>query len=375
MIRSAAITRRESSRFALVLVLLCVSLSATTSAVAENPNPFAANAIGNDLTGLSLEQLYNLDVVQLNVLGGHTHPAGQIMFGYDYMHMNMGDVYNGSNKISTSEVFAKGFSTAHINMDMDMQLFELMYAPSDRLTLMAMLPYKEMSMLHQQANGNRFTQHASGIGDLELMGLVTLLGDIRECCKQDGCNRLVLNLGMSIPTGSVNLADHKGGNPNLPKVQLEYPMQTGSGTFDLLPGLTYLGEKGRWCWGAQTIENIRLGQNSAGYTFGNVYRVSAWGSYGVTEWFAPSVRLIGKWWENVDGTDSRLDDNTTPEGRPYLQGGRRLDLLFGLNFYVPSGRLKGNRLMLEGGFPVYQNLDGPQLGASWMLSVGWNYAF
>src|SRR5256885_5724870 len=42
-----------------------------------------------DLTGLSLEQLYNLDVVQVNVLGGHTHPVGQIMFGYQYMFTDM----------------------------------------------------------------------------------------------------------------------------------------------------------------------------------------------------------------------------------------------------------------------------------------------
>src|SRR5271165_6558215 len=39
-----------------------------------------------DLTGLSLEELYNLDIVQPNILGGHTHPAGQAMFGVEYMH-------------------------------------------------------------------------------------------------------------------------------------------------------------------------------------------------------------------------------------------------------------------------------------------------
>ena len=31
--------------------------------------------------------------------------------------------------------------------------------------------------------------------------------------------------------------------------------------------------------------------------------------------------------------------------------------------------------MFEGGFPVYQNLDGPQLGTAWMLSAGVSYAF
>jgi hypothetical protein len=31
--------------------------------------------------------------------------------------------------------------------------------------------------------------------------------------------------------------------------------------------------------------------------------------------------------------------------------------------------------MVEGGIPVYQHLDGPQLGTAWILSVGCSYAF
>jgi hypothetical protein len=49
--------------------------------------------------------------------------------------------------------------------------------------------------------------------------------------------------------------------------------------------------------------------------------------------------------------------------------------LFGINVYVPKGPLKGSRLMVEGGIPVYQDLDGPQLGTAWILSVGCSYAF
>ena len=54
----------------------------------------------HDLTGLSLEQLSQLDIVQPNVLGGHTHVAHEIMFGYGYMHMNMSGLYQGSHEIS-----------------------------------------------------------------------------------------------------------------------------------------------------------------------------------------------------------------------------------------------------------------------------------
>jgi hypothetical protein len=324
----------------------------------------------HDLTGLSLEELAQLDIVQPNVLGGHTHVAKEIMFGYRYMHMNMSDLYDGSHTISPAEAFADGFSTIHTEMNMDMHMFEAMYAPTEQLTLMAMLPYKSESMLHLRTDGTHFTQSANGVGDLEVMALYTIFGDIRR-----GGHRLVLNGGLSFPTGSINVRDHEAGEANRPESLLEYPMQFGSGTLDLMPGITYLGDAAHWSWGAQTVETVRLGRNYHGYRFGNQYRLSAWGAYGVTDWFAPSLHMDGYWWEDVHGADPGLATNPTPEGRPDLRGGRRLDLLFGLNFYVPKGRLKGGRLVVEGGIPVYQDLDGPQLGVSWIFSVGCTFTF
>lgn len=350
--------------------VMSLTLVAATPDTEDNSSSSGGAAKAADLTGLSLQELYNLDIVQPNVLGGHTHPAGQTMVGYQYMHMHMSGLYQGDREISPADAFAQGFMTVHTEMEMEMHMLEVMHAPTDRLTLMAMLPYKEMSMKHLMNTGMSFTQTADGIGDLEVMGLYTVLGDIRK-----GGHRLVANAGVSFPTGSINAKDHAGGNPANPLVLLEYPMQLGSGTYDLMPGLTYLGDAGPWSWGAQTVETIRLGHNGHGYRFGDQYRVSAWTSYGLTDWFAPSVRLDGRWWEDVTGTDAGLATNTTPEARTDLRGGRRLDLLFGLNFYIPQGVLKGSRFMLEGGFPVYQHLDGPQLGTAWMFSLGWSYAF
>jgi hypothetical protein len=364
------IANRESRVASAVLVVVSALMFLIVSVSAKDSSAAGGDANVSDLTGLSLQELYNLDVVQPNVLGGHTHPAGQLMFGYQYMHMSMSGIYDGSHRISTADAFAKGFTTVHTSMEMDMHMLEVMYAPAERLTLMAMLPYETMSMEHAESNGETFRQSADGVGDLEVMAMITLLGDI-----QKGGHRLIFNAGMSLPTGSINVKDHGHGNPTNVLVLLEYFMQLGSGTYDLMPGLTYLGESGRWAWGAQTIEIIRLGRNSQGYRFGDEYRLSAWSSYRATDWFAPSVRLDGQWWEDIKGSDPRLAANPTPEGKPNLRGGRRLDVLLGLNFYAPSGRLKGNRLMLEGGLPVYQHLDGPQLGTAWMFNLSWSYAF
>ena len=350
----------------LVISVLSSAVPVATSLAADK----SPSTKAGDLTGLSLQELYDLDIVQPNVLGGHTHPPGQTMFGYQYMHMSMSGLFQGSREISPSQAFAQGFSTVHTSMEMDMHMVEAMYAPTELLTLMAMLPYKSMSMVHLTKAGKSFGQSADGIGDLEVMGMITIFGDIRK-----GGHRLILNTGVSFPTGSIDVMDHSEGDSTKKLVPLEYFMQLGSGTYDLMPGLTYLGDSGPWSWGAQTIETVRLGKNDRGYRVGDEYRISAWTSYGITDWFAPSIRLDGRWWEDIAGKDKALDANHTPEARTDLRGGRRLDLLLGLNFYVPRGVLKGTRLMVEGGIPVYQHLDGPQLGTAWMFSLGCSYAF
>jgi len=46
-----------------------------------------------------------------------------------------------------------------------------------------------------------------------------------------------------------------------------------------------------------------------------------------------------------------------------------------VNLFQREGPLGGNRLSLEGGVPVYQWLDGPQLELDYRLSASWNWTF
>ena len=114
---------------------------------------------------------------------------------------------------------------------------------------------------------------------------------------------------------------------------------------------------------------------SIGYRLGNEYGLMGWLGYAVTDWFAPSLRINGRIWENVHGADPNIDPTVDPEGDPHRQGGRRVDLLMGTNFFVPKGIFKGTRLMIEAGLPIYENLDGPQLSTRWLFSAGLTYSF
>lgn len=44
-------------------------------------------------------------------------------------------------------------------------------------------------------------------------------------------------------------------------------MQLGSGTYDALPGITYLAQYGQFSWGAQATATIRLGGNDRDYNW------------------------------------------------------------------------------------------------------------
>ena len=322
-----------------------------------------SGAPAQDLTGLSLQELYNLDIIQLNVIGGHTHPAGQIMFGYEFMFMDMGGHLSGTRDVSEAEIL-KRFPSASTGMTMEEHMLEVMYAPTDNLTLMAMLPIKHIEM-DMVMDDFRFTEHSEGIGDLQVMALYTVLGSVSKG------NRLLINAGVNFPTGSIDEKNTIMGDT----FQLEYPMQLGSGTYDFRPGLTYLGESNKWAWGDQLLTTLRFGRNENGYRLGNEYGLMGWVGYALTDWFAPSLRVNGRIWGNVHGADPEIDPTFDAEGDPHRQGGRRVDLLLGTNFYVPTGLLKGTRVNIEAGLPIYENLDGPQLSTRWLFSAGLTYSF
>jgi hypothetical protein len=314
-----------------------------------------------DLTGLSLEELLHEDITPINVLGSHTHLSGEFMVGYRYMFMNMAHNQSGTHDVSEQEVLSQ-YPVVHTKMEMQMHMAEFMYAPTDWATVEAMVPYGVNEMHHLTRTGETPIANSSGLGDLSFMGLFNLLGD-----PAGKGQRLVLNAGFTAPTGAIDASS--AGK------QLEYNMQLGSGTWDILPGLTYLGESDLFAWGAQVLGTVRFGMNDHDYRLGNRYRVSAWSQVKVTDWFGPSVRLDWHAWDKVHGADPAMDPARNPAFDATKQYGERLDFIMGLNFYIPNGPLRGNRFSLEGGIPVYQNIGGPTIGVDWLITVAWNYTF
>lgn len=322
-----------------------------------------AEASSDELADLSLEELLQTQLTAMGITGiHHTHEKGEWMLQYHYMRMGMGGNLQGTTKLTTQQVLDQ-YPVAPISMDMEMHMLHVMYAPIDQLTLMAVVPYLRSSMDHKTRMGSHFTTRSDGIGDLKVAALFSAWRDER--------NRIVTELGATFPTGSIDAED----DTPMGHVRLPYPMQLGSGTFDLVPAITYLGQSRAWAWGARTDGVVRTGKNDNHYRLGNRLGATAWIARKLLPFLSASVRLDSQFWGNIAGADPKLNPNITPTADPNRRAGRRLDLLFGLNLFSVDGPLAGNRLGIETGFPVYQWLDGPQLQTDYRLSIAWDWTF
>jgi hypothetical protein len=323
----------------------------------------------NDVNGGEMAMM-NSCLMPFGIMTGE---AGKWMVGYQFMHEKMDGSLVGTDDINISQILRQ-FPNAPTDMTMDMHMWMVMYAPTERLTLSAMIPYfrKEMNMV--DVDGNHFVMRGNGVGDLELRPeyLIFQTADKRH--------QLLLNGGIGVPTGSID--EEMGG------FRVDYCMQPGSGTVSLLPGLTYLGQTTAWSWGADFKATVRLGRNDHNYRFGNRYESRAWVMRQLTSWLAISTGLNGAVWENIESADPDLDPMMEQTTDPNLQGGKRLDASFGLTFCpMPCchGRppccsaaqtfLDGQQVFVEGRLPIIQSLDGPQLQNSWSINVGWQWMF
>ncbi len=307
----------------------------------------------------------------VGVMGEHMHNEGEWMFSYRYMLMEMDGNLDGSSNISTNKIL-DDYSVAPENMSMEMHMLGAMYAPSNDLTLMLMVPVisNEMdhSMLMMGGTGmmpmrSTFTTGTDGLGDIKVGSLYRL--------KETLNSTLIVNMSLSLPTGSIDEKDVTGmsmGN----KVVLPYAMQVGSGTYDLKPGLTYNSHQPTYSWGVQTIATLRLDENDNGYSLGDRIMMTAWHARPFAHSFSWSVRVAYEYWDDVDGESNKLNPmmkNMVPTADPDLRGGQRVDLAAGLNWIMPGSTT--NRLAVEFIRSVYQDLNGPQLETDYSLVLGW----
>lgn len=317
----------------------------------------------------------------IGVMGDHMHKTGEWMFSYRYMSMSMEDNLQGSNNISPEGIRDSGLGLRVVPLQMttDMHMFGAMYAPSDKLTLMLMVNYVEKEMDHltfmmpmgpmmpmSMNETGVFTTKTSGIGD-------TKIGALYSLRSGDNTN-IHLNLGLSIPTGKIDYTDQILTPMNTtPSPRLPYPMQLGSGTYNIQPGITYAGTRNSWDWGSQVKMIIRLDDNDEGYSLGDQTQVTSWGGYRFTHWLTGSLRLTYTHADEISGKDA-LINLPVQTSNPDNFGGERIDLGVGITLIGSEGAQKGHRLALEYETTIDQDVNGIQMEMQDMLTIGYQFS-
>jgi len=319
----------------------------------------------------------------------HGHGKGGFMFEYQFMRMEMDGLLDGTDSVNTRDISGATMGMPPTNnmmtpymmsptaMTMDMHMFMGMYGFTDSFTLMGMINYlsNDMDMvMHMYTPTNVFAgdmtgaMDTSGIGDTRFDGMFKLT------------NSWTGSVGLSIPTGSI---DEKitmtmagtnilNGMPMMVTngpMQAPYMMQLGSGTYDLIPSVTYQKGSGNWNWGGQASYTYHIGENDNDYTLGDIFEINGWGRYSVNKGLSLSGRLEILDWGKIDGQDPLINPMMSPAGDPNATGGTRADLLFGISGHFAEYHM----ISAEVGAPIFQDLNGPQLETDLIYSISYQY--
>lgn len=331
----------------------------------------------------------------IGVMGDHLMGKGEWMMSYRLMYMHMDGMRSGTDDISPDEVAVMPnplagetmrmgdmistvpptYRVVPLEMDMYMHMVGTMYGLTDDVTMTLMfsyLDYKMKSRTYQGMAGTTvigdYTGKSEGLGDTKVSALIRL--------PSHGIHNFHLNAGVSLPTGSIK----KSGSvlaPNGMELSIDrlgYNMQLGSGTVDLIPGITYTARKDNLSWGSQVLATLRLYDNSQDYHLGNVLEGTAWVANRWQDWVSTSARISAKTDSGIKGRDDVITGGS-PVFDPDNSGGEVVNLLLGVNLLGTDGWLKNQRLALEVGMPVYENVDGIQMSQDWTATLGWQTTF
>ena len=249
-------------------------------------------------------------------------------------------------------------------MTMIMHMLGGMYAISDDITLMLMGSYFDNEMeMKKHSNGVKKKMKSSGWGDLKFNLIKKLFAE--------NDTKIHFNVGLSLPTGSISKKDTMFSGS---RATLGYGMQLGSGTYDLLHGLTYNKMKDNYSYGLQISGVKRIGENSKEYTLGDIYQSNLWISKPLNNRCTSiSIGSEFKFQEKIDGSHKDISSIMSFAQDKESTGYKRIDLSIGINHIFDD--LNNLRLAFELKKPLYNNVNAVQLEPDYLTIIGLQYSY
>lgn len=293
---------------------------------------------------------------------------GKGLFSYKHVTVAVKGVIQGSSSVGDAEVtnVANEFfgqpnqppklRLAPESVDVTVDSFGYNYGLNPKTALVIGVPYfkKELKTVTFQG-GTGSTRLAvdsnttSGLGDIKAGAIFKVHGD--------DTHHIYVPAILNIPTGSL---DNKGtyttpSNTTM-TVRNGYGMQLGSGTYDLITGVSYWGRDKNRGWGSQLLVTKRLqDKNKEDYRFGDVTQLNAWYSYGVNKALVLSTKLSYENEGSLKGQDPKIIGPSVG-AQTANYGGTRTSLSLGMNFMPKIG----HNLSFEYNKPISQNRNGVQ---------------
>jgi len=310
------------------------------------------------------------DHAPIGVMGDHNHKEGEFMMSYRYMRMGMKGIQSGSSSASVADARSAGYMMVPTEMTGEMHMVGGMYGLTNDITLTVMGSYIEhtMDIWSPMGGGTELRRSTRGFGDTKVGAITTLFEDNNDTKFRRNNDTLYLNTSLSLPTGEHDVTDD--GN------SVGYPMRLGTGTFDPTIGLTYVGKRRGYSFGAQALGTFRLYKNDDDFQAGNLYQATLWTQANLNDAISASFSVRGFRQDRTDGADPALTSTMAFPFDPLAQEREGIDLGFGLNFAMPHGTmLEGQRFAVEMTAPVYERINGYGLERDYRLTAGWQYAF
>lgn len=315
----------------------------------------------------------------------HMHDGGEVMIALRYERSRSAGVNQaGDEAIADPAIVAAGYSARTRSMTMDMVMLDLMYAPTDNLTLMVMPHYMwhRMEMVgidpmagmggdagaheghgagHAIPFGETHAHSTEGFGD-------TLVSASYRLARAPGLGAHA-TLGVWVPTGAV---DRKNADGTF----VHYGMQSGGGTWDLEPSVTLTGRAGAVGWGAQASYRWKSdASNASGFAFGDKARATGWLSYLLGRDVGATARLEYVHEGQVQGHYDGAHHHASPPDRQENYGGDTVTAGLGLNWLLPVASTRRPQLGAEFALPIYQDLNGIQAPQDWRFSLALSQTF
>lgn len=293
----------------------------------------------------------------------HAHHDDSWMVSFQTMYSSADEIRHGSSSLSKDTVL-EHFHHAPVSMQMSMSMLDVMKAVNENWTIMAMVPYLSHQMKMEMADNQTHSHSTSGVGDISVSTLYT--------AYRDDNKEFFWITGVSLPSGSIDEKDDDGN-------RLSYPMQLGSGTWDVLTGFTLNQEFGDINVGWHTLGTFRTGESKNGYRLGHKFETSVWLGYAFNETLKGTGKLAITNIGSIHGEDETLSpvhsginsDHMHADALNTTQvGGTQVDASLGL-----TKQFGMFNIGVEAGAPIVKRYSGYVMSQAWWTSLGVQIVF